>query len=792
MAVGNLTISELSPEVAELLGLDFSGDFTKGELMTLMKTYLVMNHPDRGSSANEEGFRIVSEERKRFIEADTERSHKIHVKKTVIGKENYGEFVDNMFNAKRSAGKTQDIFNSDLPALPGSKGSAIVKRDSVNIEKFKPTEQTQENFDDILKGIDSILESLKEENTLAENKSDADRLKEEERKRKAQENKLEKPFEKLGGVVGAVLKPVKSLWEKIWNFIWNVFLGRTVVKLFEWFGKEENKKSLEAIGVFLKNTWPAILAAFLVFGTGLGGFIKGIVGLTTKFIPKIVKMVAKLAKSAVKFAISNPLAALAIAGGVATVAGLAQQATSKSNDEERAKEGKTQLDDTQEFGGISGDPMSVLGRNEGGPVPGTGDKDTVPAMLTPGEFVMSKGAVQQYGIDTLESMNAMGGGTNLPERMNGITYASGGGMIGGGDKEKKEKMPPEHDSLMGYRLGQINPETFVMSKDEMMDNLSSVQGVRQPRGQGGKVLGSTTSRGNLGTRLYQNGHLTESFNRFRNVRKYGKPEGIMRGLAGLGDLLTGDLFDFDRRTDRGNVWEDRLVTEEMGDDYRLKDDVTIKEGIAAIGKPDLIKHKDQILDQLPEGTTIQDVMSGDIPGVTSDQLLRILATSDAQKATNLKQMRARRLDEAIRGIEPGQGYSMMIGDSQQRARRQAETKANKRHSELMQSTDPEKIAAYDKKHGEGAYSHDLKEKLYRTYSPVKKNTSAMKLGGNAKKTAPPPPQRSRPSVTSIASMGSNNSSGGGYESESSGIDNSRPSHTVPRGRDKAKTLGVLI
>ena len=709
------------------------------------------------------------------------------------GKIDFETFVNKVLKTRdeiKEQGQGQDTTDSSSPSLPESKGSAIVKRDSVNIEKFKPTEQTQENFDDIQRGIDSILESLREENALAKDKSDADRLKEEERKRKAQETNLEKPFEKLGGIVGAVLKPVKSLWEKIWNFIWNIFLGRTVVKLFEWFSKDENKKSLEAIGVFLKNTWPAILAAFLVFGTGLGGFIKGIVGLTTKFIPKIVKMVAKLAKSAVKFAISNPLAALAIAGGVATVAGLAQQATSKSNDEERAKEGKTQLDDTQEFGGISGDPMGGLFSGGGG-VPGTGDKDTVPAMLTPGEFVMSKGAVQKYGMDTLESMNAMGGGTNLPERMNGVTYASGGGMIGGGDKEKKEKMPPEHDSLMGYRLGQINPETFVMSKEEMTDNLSSVQGVRQPRGQGGKVLGSTTSRGNLGTRVYENGHLIESFNRFRNKREYGAPEGIMRGLAGLGDLLTGDLFDFDRRTDRGNVWEDRVVTEEMGDDYRFKSDVKIKEGLATIGKPDLIKHKDQILDQLPEGTTIQDVMSGDIPGVTSDQLLRILATSDAQKATNLKQTRARRLDEAIRGIEPGQGYSMMIGDSQQRARRQAETKANKRHAELMKSTNPEKIAAYDKQHGEGAYSHDLKEKLYKAYSPVKKNTSAMKLGGNVKKTAPPPPQRSRPSVTSISSMGSNNSSGGG-ELEPSGIDNSRPSHTVPRGRDKAKTLGVLI
>ena len=41
-----------------------------------------------------------------------------------------------------------------------------------------------------------------------------------------------------------------------------------------------------------------------------------------------------------------------------------------------------------------------------------------------------------------------------------------------------------------------------------------------------------------------------------------------------------------------------------------------------------------------------------IPGVTSDQLADILATSDAQKATNLKEKRARRLDEAIRGIHP--------------------------------------------------------------------------------------------------------------------------------------------
>jgi hypothetical protein len=55
--------------------------------------------------------------------------------------------------------------------------------------------------------------------------------------------------------------------------------------------------------------------------------------------------------------------------------------------------------------------------------------DKVPAMLTDGEFVMSAGAVRKYGVDTLESMNAAGGGTNKPKVVSGTTYAWGGGLI---------------------------------------------------------------------------------------------------------------------------------------------------------------------------------------------------------------------------------------------------------------------------------------------------------------------------------------------------------------------------
>ena len=88
--------------------------------------------------------------------------------------------------------------------------------------------------------------------------------------------------------------------------------------------------------------------------------------------------------------------------------------------------------------------------NRGGKVPGGGNKDTVPAMLTPGEFVMSKGAVEQIGVENLMAMNKAGGGTNKPQLMKfagggvvpdppgprqkgGVTIVGGGGGSGGGN-----------------------------------------------------------------------------------------------------------------------------------------------------------------------------------------------------------------------------------------------------------------------------------------------------------------------------------------------------------------------
>ena len=72
---------------------------------------------------------------------------------------------------------------------------------------------------------------------------------------------------------------------------------------------------------------------------------------------------------------------------------------------------------------------------QGGFVSGPGGVDKVPARLTAGEFVMSKGAVQKFGVNTLASMNAAGGGTNVPtitqEYNQGglVQYFESGGIV---------------------------------------------------------------------------------------------------------------------------------------------------------------------------------------------------------------------------------------------------------------------------------------------------------------------------------------------------------------------------
>ncbi len=74
-------------------------------------------------------------------------------------------------------------------------------------------------------------------------------------------------------------------------------------------------------------------------------------------------------------------------------------------------------------GGEGGEGMA-----EGGEVPGTGDGDTVPAMLTPGEFVIRKSAVQTFGEGFFHMINKMNSFTIPKFNLGGLvpSYNQGG------------------------------------------------------------------------------------------------------------------------------------------------------------------------------------------------------------------------------------------------------------------------------------------------------------------------------------------------------------------------------
>jgi hypothetical protein len=73
-------------------------------------------------------------------------------------------------------------------------------------------------------------------------------------------------------------------------------------------------------------------------------------------------------------------------------------------------------------GGGSG-PIIASRFATGGPVPGSGSRDTVPAMLTPGEFVIRKSSVKKLGMNNLAQMNAKGYATG--GKVGGFNASSG-------------------------------------------------------------------------------------------------------------------------------------------------------------------------------------------------------------------------------------------------------------------------------------------------------------------------------------------------------------------------------
>ena len=277
--------------------------------------------------------------------------------------------------------------------------------------------------------LDAILGVLKKNNQLEKKEADADRKERQRQKRERNEKLIESLKSGVGSaasagkkVVGTLVAPFKEVWERIIDFLKVTVLGTLINKALNWFGEDKNTDKIKRIGRFLNFWWPSLLAGFALFFTPIGGFVAGAVGILTTTLPLLVGLIAKY----------PILAAALAAGGLAAYFGSKSKGdgsvdnnpanqfdinqtesggnTGKFNPIEETSKNKTEamknLENASD-GGTFRAPMF----NQGGTVAGSGNEDSVPALLRPREVVIpaSEGGISKTPIIAPKVRGVRGG-----------------------------------------------------------------------------------------------------------------------------------------------------------------------------------------------------------------------------------------------------------------------------------------------------------------------------------------------------------------------------------------------
>lgn len=323
-------------------------------------------------------------------------------------------------------------------------------------------------FSSITKSLDTIVKDLGSQNKFLQDSEKGDRKKREDEKRRKREAGLEKGIGKIVSVASKMLTPIRGILDKIWNFIFYTLLGRAFVKFTDWFNDPKNKDKVETLTRFLKDWWPSLLGAFVLFATPFGAFVRS-------FIGTVVKLTARLSKFAIpkltQFAAKNPKAAALIAAGTATAgAGIYMQSQREKRDKELQKTdpnyGKTPspIKSIIDFGSMGGmqynnggivpvnnnsnkDNKIITRHTAGGIVPtfeggGTIDdstglqitgagEDTQLIAAKPGEIVIPTETVDKYGAPFFMKLIRSSGKSGIPKMVNNIQLAKDGGIVGG-------------------------------------------------------------------------------------------------------------------------------------------------------------------------------------------------------------------------------------------------------------------------------------------------------------------------------------------------------------------------
>lgn len=203
---------------------------------------------------------------------------------------------------------------------------------------------------------------------------------------------VKKVWSTIGSAFNTAISSVVSLVKRVWGAVYNTLIN-PIKEAFGWIAKEFGKfKSVLgsaasiAVSAFSK-AWDAIKTGFskpveFIVNTVIDDWILGTLNKVLSFLhlPNI-PLVPKIGGSSSKSSSG--------AGG----------------------------------GGGNSRPVA---RNTGGFIPGTGNRDSVPALLTPGEFVLRKSAAQALGAERLRQLNRTGT-AHFAE--GGGVFSSAGGAV---------------------------------------------------------------------------------------------------------------------------------------------------------------------------------------------------------------------------------------------------------------------------------------------------------------------------------------------------------------------------
>ena len=278
---------------------------------------------------------------------------------------------------------------------------------------------------DIKQTMMSILETLKAQEKFEHEKFLDMQRREENDKRRGRETFLEKARRKGVGIirkgVNKVVSPISNIFSNIIGFFVKLFFGRIMIKFLNFFSNPANVAIVDGIANFIGTFFPVIVAGVVAATVGIAALAVKMLGLS-----------GVLRAAAIGLGLTSPLSSLLGLGLSGRGRGL----------------GKGFKLPTMTMPNFSGDmlmkrvpavgkfsfPYGKAGRgffnfNQGGVVPGSGNSDTVPAMLTPGEVVISKPAVDMFGLRNLLRLNNAVGKTNRPSISAGRFYANEGGKV---------------------------------------------------------------------------------------------------------------------------------------------------------------------------------------------------------------------------------------------------------------------------------------------------------------------------------------------------------------------------